>query len=99
MAVPTLLKRQEPTHAADDELERTWCDAVPCSGVDPSAAHRAEVRAMNAARQADEARADAKREAAQRVIATRRAREQGPQLPHRNWPAVRRAARTGEEGT
>jgi hypothetical protein len=98
--MPRLLPRREaPTWERDDELERTWCDAVPCSGADPSAAHRAEVRAMNARRQADEARADAQRAATQRVIATRRARERGPQLPHRNWPAVRRAVRTPEEGT
>jgi hypothetical protein len=97
--MPRLLpRREEPTWAQDDELERTWCDAVPCSGADPSAAHRAEVRAMNAARQADEDRADAKREAAQRVIATRRAREQGPQVPNRGWSSIRRAQRTGEEG-
>lgn len=97
--MPKLLPRREgPTWARDDELERTWCDAVPCSGVDPSAAHRAEVRTMNAQRQADEARAGRKREATQRVIATRRARERGPQLPNRGWPAVRRAVRTGEEG-
>ncbi len=59
--MPRMLVRQEPPPEPLGGAPEPWCDALLVAGQDRAAAHRAHIRALNAARQAAE-RATASRQ-------------------------------------
>ena len=65
--MPKLLQRQQPKEGvSSDERQEVFLDGLLVNGHDALAAHRAHIRAMNAARRAAEVaalRADARRAA------------------------------------
>jgi len=54
--MPRMLVRQEPPQEPLGGTPEPWCDALLVAGQDRAAAHRAHIRALNAARQAAERR-------------------------------------------
>jgi hypothetical protein len=86
---------QRPTWAADDEYTRTTPDAVPVNGYDPTATHRAMMRARTtAAQQAERQKHDDFRAHQVAVLADEAARSY--KRPRgAGWPQALRSIREG----
>jgi hypothetical protein len=101
--MPRHVSRQEPVWptaaeiaAAQDDCTPTPFEAVPVNGADAGAAHRARIRALNAAAQERERSKDRTVQAHQvDVLAAEAAR--GHRRPRgAGWPATLRSVRTGK---
>jgi hypothetical protein len=86
---------QRPTWTRDDEDARTRIDAIPQDGYDPTAAHRAMMRARTTAAQQAERQKHADFQAHQvAVLADEAARSY--KRPHgAGWPQALRSIREG----
>jgi hypothetical protein len=83
--------------STDDDLERTFCDAVPQDGHDASADKRAMMRARTTAAQQAEAQQHAAFRAHQVDVMGNEALRHYKRPRGAGWPATLKSIRTGKE--